>query len=424
MGVEAAGQAHAALPGRVSARAELLDYSDIDFFQRFEKTFDRNTLRSIYSFGTISRTWGPQALNFKIDSRKTFFESTTGSTNAPRVVLERQPEIEYRLRSTRILESPFYVSLNATADRFRVERSATLRGSYARVDAFPAVSLLTAGAPWFNVTPSLGARATYYSARYSEDRTTLESEPLWRRYGTAGLSLVGPSISRIFTKGESKLKHLVEPRVEYGYVSNPGDSSQIPVFDEKDSVLVQNRLRAILANRLFYKASDGASREVASLEISQDYSFSGPLTFARPSSGLPASRSGPLTLWLRTSPLPQTSIDARTDFDAVTKSMRSASLTGSVFAGGANVGLTWYSSFNDGHRGGDVFADAALLRHRSAHRALANRIATRVRHPQREAPRPAVRRSSGGGVAGRRMPRSATTGSNRTPAATTGLPST
>ena len=333
-------------PGGYALRAELLDYSDIDFFQRFEKTFDRNTLRSIYSFGTMSRIWGPQAVNLKIDNRQTFFASTGGSTSGSRVVLERLPELEYRLRSTRLLESPFYASLIAVADRFQVDRSATLRGSYARFDAFPSVSLLTAGVPWFNVTPSVGARATYYTARYSADRSTFEDEPLWRRYATAGVSLVGPSFSRIFTKGESKYKHLVEPRVEYGYVSNPGGSLQIPVFDEKDSVLVQNRLRGILANRLFFKGGEGASREVASLEISQEYSFSDPLTLANSGLGLPASRKGPLSFWLRTSPYPQTTIDARTDFDAVTNNMRSASLTGGVFTGVANVGLTWYSSFN------------------------------------------------------------------------------
>ncbi len=337
-------------PGGYALRAELLDYSDIDFFQRFERTFDRNALRSIYSYGTMSRTWGPQAINLRADYRKTF-GLTSGSSGATgEAIFSRTPELEYRLRSTRVLESPFYVSLNATADRFWVNRSASLRGGYGRVDAFPTVSMLISGVPWFNVTPSLGARATYYTARYSADRTSLESDPLWRQYGTAGISLVGPSFSRIWTNGDAKLKHLIEPRVEYSYVSNPGDSSLIPIFDEKDSVVVQNRLRATLANRLFYKSGSGSSREVASLEISQDYSFSDPLTFARPSEDLPASRSGPFTLWLRTAPFPQTTLDVRTSFDAVTHGLRSASLTGGVYAGSTNVGLTWYASFNDATR--------------------------------------------------------------------------
>ena len=73
-------------------------------------------------------------------------------------------------------------------------------------------------------------------------------------------------------------------------MSNPGDFFRIPVFDEKDSALVTlNRLRWMLANRLFLKTAAG-SREVAGLEFGQEYSFSDPLTTARP--GLPASRKG------------------------------------------------------------------------------------------------------------------------------------
>ncbi len=68
---------------------------------------------------------------------------------------------------------------------------------------------------------------------------------------------MAPPFSRVWTETDGdKIKHLVEPRVEYNYVSNPGDSLRISASSiEKDSALVTlNRLRWTLANRLFLKS--------------------------------------------------------------------------------------------------------------------------------------------------------------------------
>lgn len=337
-------------PGGYSLKAELNDVSDLDYFQRFERTFENNAMRTLFSYLTLTRTWGPQTVNLRADHRETYF-----TANA--VVLERRPEVEYRLRSTRIGRTPFYLSLVGVADQFAVDRSATLAGTYSRVDLFPTLSILTPGLPWLNLTPTLGARATYYTARYGANRTTLEDEPITRTYGTAGLSVVGPSFSRVWSGDGFKLKHLIEPRLEYAYVSDPGEVGSIPIFDEKDSVLVTNRLRATLANRLFVKRGERGSREVATLEITQEYSFSDLLTFPR--SGLEGSRYGPLSVWLRTSPAQGTTLDARAELDAVTNKLRGSALSAGMYVPAASVNLTWYSSF-DPVRGGATSSQARL----------------------------------------------------------------
>jgi lipopolysaccharide assembly outer membrane protein LptD (OstA) len=336
------GKHNQLFPGGYSLRAEALDLSNIDFFQFFEHAFNSNALRTLYSYATFSRAWGAQAYNLGIDHRETFFNSVGGQSA---VVLERQPELEYRLRATRISRTPFYLTLVGLADHFRVNRSATLRGKYSRFDLFPSVSMLTPGLSWLSFTPTFGARDTYYTASYSQDRTRLVDEPLSRRYVTAGVSIVGPSFSRIWNRGEDlKLKHLIEPRVEYSYLSDPGDVSRIPVFDEKDSVLVTNRMRMALSNRLFVKRGKTGSREVATFEISQEYSFSEPLTFA--TAGQPPSKRGPLSFELRLSPVPTSILDARADLDAITHNLRSTSLSVSLAQPSRSLNLTWYTSYN------------------------------------------------------------------------------
>ncbi|HQT95899.1 MAG TPA: LPS assembly protein LptD [Thermoanaerobaculaceae bacterium] len=358
---KANGKYNQLFPGGWTLHAELQQISDIDFFQRFEGTTNPTGSRTLYSYVNLARTWGPQALTFRIDHLKTFFTDTTGLTTS-QVSLDRLGEVEYLLRSTRIGKTPLYVSADGLLDALQVNRSASLRGRYGRLDIFPTLSLLTPGFAWLNITPTIGARETYYTSQYSANDQSLVKEPISRHYGTAGVSIVGPSLSRIWARPDgTKFKHLFEPRIDYTYISNPGgsldnpSSSPIPVFDQRDSVLVTNQVKWTLGNYLLVKTGPAGSREVASLEISQPYSLSDPLTPARttfdsatgqPGQPLPASLKGPLDLWLRVLPVPTATLDTRADFDPVTHSLQSTSLSGGYSKGANALNLTWYSSYD------------------------------------------------------------------------------
>ena len=90
-------------------------------------------------------------------------------------------------------------------------------------------------------------RALIECARLSEDRLRYEDEGIDRSYLEGGVDVVGPSFSRVFNRPLGpwlRFKHLIEPRLEYSYVSDVGDTSLIPRFDEVDSTLVTNRVRA------------------------------------------------------------------------------------------------------------------------------------------------------------------------------------
>jgi hypothetical protein len=156
---------------------------------------------------------------------------------------------------------------------------------------------------------------------------------------------VGPSVSRIYGDEEGlRLKHLVEPRIEYFYVSDPGDTSDIPRFDEVDSTPVTNRVRFTLANRLFAKASKSSSaREVGSLEIYQEYSFDEPLS--RGSGGL-TSQQGPLVGALRLTPVSGVTVDARASYDTLYDGLQSTSLSAGLYGSSLSANLTWYQGWS------------------------------------------------------------------------------
>ena len=201
---------------------------------------------------------------------------------------------------------------------------------------------------WLSVTPRLGGRATYYTKQNSEDRSTFVDEPLSRLYITGAVDMVGPSVSRVFEGGLGsfeKVKHLVEPRVEYRYLSTTTDVSRIPIFDEVDSTPQDASLvTLVLANRLLGRARGGiGTRELGSFEIFQTYSFGEPLNRG---DGVRTSQLGPLGMTLRLTPAPGTGFDARLSYDTLFNRLRSASVAASLQRPLGMLNLTWYESYS------------------------------------------------------------------------------
>jgi LPS-assembly protein len=338
---------------RLMAQAE--DMSDIDFWQEFDRTFDANTRRDLYSFIFLTRAFGPYALNIRTDHRKTFL--TTAD-----VTLTQLPEVEVRSGSTAIAGSPVYLNLIGSLNYFKVDRDfkstnmIDLVGDYGRADLFPQFSYTLPGPPWISVTPRVGGRFTYYTDQYTEDRQAFAGEGIERIYATGAVDIVGPSLSKVFESGMgaySKIKHLIEPRIEYRYLTTTTDVTRIPVFDEVDSTPRDaNQVNLVLANRVLGRAREGVgTRELASLELAQAYSFDEPLNRG---DGVQTSQLGPLGLALRLTPAQGTGFDARVSYDTLFKNLRSASLAASLTRPLGMLNLTWYESYNP--KNGDKFS--------------------------------------------------------------------
>ncbi len=323
-----------------SALAEVHDLSDLDFFREFERSYDRNTLRSLYSYLYLTRPLGPGALNVRLDRRRTFLSSENV------IELHQLPEVEWRVRPTRIGATQAYWSLIGSFNLFSVDRGPGLATTYARADLYPRLSYSLPSPPWLSITPRVGARGTYYTARLADDRRTYEERGTDRSFVEAGLDLVGPTLSRVYGGFGpfERLKHVIEPRIEYSYTSDVGDTSRIPRFDEVDSTLVTNRVRVSLVNSVLarVKGASGA-REVASLVLSEEHSFTDPLT--RSLDGTRTWKRGPLEAVLHLSPTTAFSLDARLAYDTVFGGLRSSALSASWSHRGQYVAATWYESY-------------------------------------------------------------------------------
>jgi lipopolysaccharide assembly outer membrane protein LptD (OstA) len=321
------------------------DYSDDQYLQDIERSFALSSASQILSRGFLTKNFGNNSINFRVERSESFFGTT--------VLQERLPSLEFFHRTSRIGASPLFLALESSLSYLYVNRGANLpRGAYERADFHPMFSLPWKRIPWLSVTAKFGGRWTGYSDSTDEAQTHFEGSSFTRRYGEAGLSIVGPSFSRIFDAEIGrfgKFKHIIEPRIDYNYVSDVSDPARLPTYDEIDLALGQNQVRYAIVNRLLARPSDptkGSAEEIASLEISQTHAFKLPQNLLTSATAFQAvvMKDGPVETVLRLAPGRILHFDGRMDYDTRASQVTGASATAAVSWGSNTVNATWYAS--------------------------------------------------------------------------------
>ena len=89
------------------------------------------------------------------------------------------------------------------------------------------------------------------------------------------VDLVMPTIERIFNKKTflgDKLKHVIEPRLTYNYVTGVNSFLNTPRFDATDLLSDTNEVEIGLTNRIYAKKGDAVS-EIFTWELYQKFYF-------------------------------------------------------------------------------------------------------------------------------------------------------
>lgn len=335
------------LPGGFRGVLALRDYSDEQYLQDLERSFALNSARQILSRAFLTKNFGDDSLNIRFERAETFFGTT--------VISERLPSAEFFRRTSRVGQTPLFFALESSASWLYLNRGPGLpRGDYGRFDVHPTLSLPWKKIPWLSITARAGGRFTEYTdSTDSATQTRFVGESLTREYGEAGLSVVGPSFSRIFDVSIGrfgKFKHVIEPRIDYTYVSEVGDPERIPSFDEVDLQLGLNQVRYALVNRLLARAADPkapAAEEIASFEVAQTRAFTLPQSllpsataFANPL----VTKTGPVEATLRVAPGPGFHLDGRLSYDGGASQVTGTSISAAYNHKTSFVNATWFAS--------------------------------------------------------------------------------
>jgi LPS-assembly protein len=165
---------------------------------------------------------------------------------------------------------PIYFSLDSS---FGLERRTQplfqTRQFVQRADFAPRV---TSAVHWFglDLSPSFGIRQTMYDTRLRDGR--ISGENLVRSARDFQFDLGLPRLSRIFQaptwlRAGDKVKHLIEARARYRYVSGINDFTQTVRFDETDIMSNTNEVEFSLTNRLLKRNGSGGVEDVISWQV-------------------------------------------------------------------------------------------------------------------------------------------------------------
>jgi LPS-assembly protein len=363
------------LPGGFRGVIDVQDYSDLDFFRRYDRDPRLNTLSNIYSSAYLTKNQPRFSFNILTDRRDIFLGHVTSSESSPVIKqrFEQLPAFQFRMFPQRVMNTPVYFSLESSASHLRTNGlTSGPNADYHRFDVFPTLSLQLRTPAWLSVKPQLSIRETHYSAQLDEQsivnpfagQTAIE-RPLNRNYAQAQVEVVGPSFSRIFNDSIgpfTKFKHVIEPRIRYIYTTDViNDQNRVIRFDTVDTPylpIVRDSVEYSITQRIIAREKDPKSspREILSFSLRQTASLSKPFTSAT-GGNLPSSPFGfqsdnkftPLVAQLHLNPYQSITADAQATYGNVSHQVDQTSLSANLIGTGKwsdkYLGFTWFANF-------------------------------------------------------------------------------
>jgi LPS-assembly protein len=270
------------------------------FRQDWSQSYNEAVGSEIHSSGFVEKNWSTYTIDV-LASRTQLFQNVeqevvdpvTGKQSlapADAVTIRKLPEAELFSRDHDLFQNlPLWYSFDASAGMMSRYQPFFNSDFTQVVDKFQtgaftdrirfAPHLTTA----FNLgplhfVPSVGFEEAYYS----ESQTPFENyyhvvgTDLVRSSRDFSLDVMLPTLERVFNKKTflgDKLKHIIEPRATYVYVTGVGpDFNRFIRFDDNDVLSNTNEVDVSLTNRLYAKRGDTV-KEVFTWEVAQKRYF-------------------------------------------------------------------------------------------------------------------------------------------------------
>jgi LPS-assembly protein len=290
------------LGGGWTAAGQVNYVSSFRFRQEWSESFNEAVGSEMHSDAFLNKDFDTYNFNVVASRIENFQQTEIQTTNAngsfsyqrDAVLLHKLPEADFSSRDHTIFKNvPVWFSFDSSAGL--LYRLAPVFEGNTLVNTFETSQFTTRfrfsphvstafNLFGINFSPSLGIDEAFYgeSQTISLDPTYnqlfyhAQESDIVRSARDFSLDVVFPSISRVFNKKTflgDKLKHVIEPRITYRYVTGIGSEfDQIVRFDENDLLTNTNELAFSLTNRLYAKRGDNVV-EIFTWELMQKRYF-------------------------------------------------------------------------------------------------------------------------------------------------------
>jgi LPS-assembly protein len=243
----------------------VLDYlSSLAFLQDFTQSFNEAVSSETHSVGFVTKHWSDYGVDFVAQRDVAFQDATPGNT----IEVRKLPSAEFTMREHELVFNnwPFWVSFEGSAGMLdRSQPQFQTRQFVDRVDLSPHI---TTAFHWgdFYLVPTVGINETEYGESFQASAVPggftdiVSGQNLLRSSRDVTVDLILPSLERIFKAPKwmgDKVKHVIEPKIEYKYVSGIDNFNQVIRFDQNDLLTNTNQVEFSLTNRLLAKDKNG-----------------------------------------------------------------------------------------------------------------------------------------------------------------------
>ncbi len=232
-----------------------------DFLQYFGRDIEDSDSNLRINRALISRNWSDFGFQGLLEYNQNLEYGSnnklSGKDRADDPTLQRLPELNLHLYQTQLSSTPLTIEGSSQLASFYREFGTT----GARFDIRPVIGL-PLHFQYGSIIPKAGLRSTnYFVQRFEGDDAEVDTDSRTQSRFIPDFSTTAYSeFSRIFTLNEEnavsreeetstwlKLKHAVQPRLEYAFVPDT-DQDKYPYFDETDRIEEKNELTYSITN--------------------------------------------------------------------------------------------------------------------------------------------------------------------------------
>ncbi len=322
-GFLASVQARSDLGRGFHARVEANYLSSFAFRRAFTESFNEVIQAEVHSVGYITKDWSTFGLNLVMQRNENFQSTLPQDT----IVIRKLPEVNFTSRDRRLWRNlPLWISWDSSAGLLRrTQLLFQTRQFLERIDVYPRLTTAVRWKDW-SLIPSVAVRGTHYGESEIEGR--IVGRNINRSAREFDATLAPPSLARVFG---GTIKHVIEPRVAYRYVTGITDFDRYVRFDDTELYSNTNEVEFSITNRIFARRQGGQVEEILSWQLWQkryfDPTFGGAVKPGQRNTVLSAidltpyafidgSRHySPIVSVLRMSPRPNFGLEWRTDYD-------------------------------------------------------------------------------------------------------------
>jgi len=261
----------ALLPDGWRAVVDFNQLTSLTFRLAWAETFTQAVNSEVHDTVFLTKNFSGFSVDVAALSYKDFLSATPQSS----ITLRTAPEGRFSsVDQAPFANIPIYFSFQAFAGAEHKGETVTPFDSPAfipRSELAPTVTMPLYFGPWLSLTPSFTFRSTYYGAQEAGGRFL--DRGFFRTTEETSVDIRPPTIGKVYDKGDSKWKHVIEPEIVYQYVTGVNDYERFIRFDEDETLTNTNEVEYGITQRLYERTEDGETEELVSWRLVQKYFF-------------------------------------------------------------------------------------------------------------------------------------------------------